>query len=63
MSAVFYMCAQLAIDPRHYITDLSTKLNSNGETTQELDSHAETCVLSCDALTFLDYDRPVVAEG
>ncbi len=53
----------LAINPRQYITDLSTKLNSNGETTLELDSHADTCVLGRDAFIFLDYDRPVVVEG
>ncbi len=54
---------QFTINPRHYITDLSTKLNSYCETTLELDSHADTCVLGCDVLIFLDYDRPVVVEG
>ncbi len=54
---------QLEIDPRRYITDLSTKKNSTGETTLELDSHADTCVLGCDALIFLDYDRPIVVKG
>ncbi len=54
---------QLAIDPRGYITDLSTKINSIGETTLELDSHNDTCVLGRDALIFLDYDRPVIVEG
>jgi hypothetical protein len=34
--------AQLAIDPRRYITDLSTKINSISETTLELDSHTDT---------------------
>jgi hypothetical protein len=29
----------------------------------ELDSHADTCVLGCDASIFLDYDRPVVVKG
>ena len=53
----------MAIDPRHYITDLSSKINSTGENTLELDSHADTCVLGRDALIFLDYDRPVVVEG
>jgi hypothetical protein len=38
-------------------------MNSNGETTQELDSHADTCALGCNALIFLDYDRPVVVKG
>ncbi len=54
---------RLAIDPRQYITDLSIKLNSNGETTLELDSHADTCDLGHGALIFLDYDRPVVVQG
>ncbi len=53
---------QLSIDPKRYITDLSTKINSIGETTLELDSHADTCVLGCDALIFLDYDRPVIVK-
>jgi hypothetical protein len=38
-------------------------MNSTGETTLELDSHADTCVLGRDALILLDYDRPVVVEG
>ncbi len=54
---------RLAIDPRCCITDLSTKVNSTGETTLELDSHSDTCVLGRDALIFLDYERPVVVEG
>jgi hypothetical protein len=53
----------LAIDPRHYITDLSSKISSTGKITLELDSHADTCVLVHDALIFLDYDRPVVVKG
>ncbi len=60
--SAFHM-TQLAIDPRRYITDLSTKVNPFGETTPELDSHAETCVLSHDAFIFLDYERPVVVKG
>jgi hypothetical protein len=53
------------IDPGRYSTDLTTttKSNSIGETTLELDSHDDTCVLGCDALIFLDYDRPVVVKG
>jgi hypothetical protein len=54
---------RLSIDPRQYITDLSTKINSIGETTLELDSHADTCVLGHDTLVLLDYDRPVIVEG
>ncbi len=54
---------QLSIDPKRYITDLSTKINSIGETTLELDSHSDTCVLGCDALILLNYNRPVIVEG
>ena len=54
---------RLSIDPKRYITDLSTKLNSIGEATLELDSHADTCVLGCDALILLDYDRSVIVKG
>ena len=54
---------QLSIDPKRYIIDLSTKINSIGETTLELDSHADTCVLGRDALILLDYNRPVIVEG
>jgi hypothetical protein len=54
---------QLSIDPKQDITDHSTKINSIGETTLELDSHADACVLGCDALILLDYNRPVIVEG
>ncbi len=62
MSA-FCTRTRLSIDPKRYITDLRTKINSIGETTLELDSHADTCVLGCDALILLDYYRPVIVEG
>ncbi len=29
----------------------------------ELDSHADTCVLGCDALILLNYNRPVIVKG
>jgi len=58
-----FRTVRLAIDPRRYITDLSSKISSTGETTLELDSHAVTCVLGSDALAFLDFDRPVVVKG
>jgi hypothetical protein len=54
---------RLSIDPKRYITDLCTKINSIGETTLELDSHADTCVLGHGTLILLDYDRPVIVEG
>ncbi len=34
-----------------------------GETTLELDSHADMCGLGRDALILLDYDRPVIIKG
>jgi hypothetical protein len=52
----------LAIDPRRYITEHSSKNNSTGETTLELDSHADTCVLGRNALILLYYNRPVIVE-
>ncbi len=58
-----FRTTQLSIDPKWYITDLSTKINSIGETTLELDSHADKCVLGRDALILLDYNRPVRVEG
>jgi hypothetical protein len=58
-----FQTVRLAIDPRHYITDLSSKISSTGETTLELDFHADTCVVGRDALIFLDYDRPVIVKG
>ncbi len=54
---------RLSIDPKRYITDLSTKINSIDETTLELDLHADTCVLGRDALILLDYNRPVIVKG
>ena len=42
---------------------LAPLIISNGETTLELDSHADTCVLDCNALNFLDFDRPVCVQG
>jgi hypothetical protein len=58
-----FRTTQLSSDPRWYITDLSTKIDSIGETTLELDSHADMCVLGCDALILLDYDRPVIVKS
>ncbi len=58
-----FRTTRLSIDPTRYITDLSTIINSIGETTLELDSHADTCVLGHDALILLDYNRPVRVEG
>jgi hypothetical protein len=51
------------IDPQRYLNNLSSTINSNGETTLELDSHTDTCILGCGALVFLDFDRPVCVQG
>ncbi len=51
------------VDPPRTVTDLTTKLNTHGMTTLELDSHADTCVLGKDCLVILDYDRPVQVVG
>jgi hypothetical protein len=51
---------RLILDPRRLISDLSSsKLDPNYETTLELDSHTDTCILGCDALILHDYMRPV----
>ncbi len=54
------------IDPTRLVTDIQSKIaiaSSSGETTLELDSHADTCILGCDALITLDYNRPVSVVG
>ena len=49
--------------PRKLI-DVNSNLNSElRETTLELDSHADTCVLGRDALIILDFQRPVSVQG
>jgi hypothetical protein len=44
------------------VKDFTSKI-SEFETTLELDSHADTCVLGRDALIIYDYDRPVEVTG
>ena len=52
------------VDQRRTVKNVSYKLNDpNYETTLELDSHADTCVLGRDALIILDYQRPVTVVG
>jgi hypothetical protein len=46
---------RLNLDQQRIVKDVGYKLESNYDTTLELDSHADTCVLGHDALTFLDY--------
>ncbi len=58
------MTIRLDLDQRHTVKHVRYKINDlTGETTLELDSHADTCVLGRDALIFLDFDQPVVVEG
>ncbi len=51
-------------DQTRIVTDLSSNLDKQlRETTLELDSHADTCVLGRDALILLNYNRPVTVQG
>ena len=52
------------IDQRHTVNGISYTIHDQTyETTLGLDSHADTCVLGCDALIILDYQRPVNVVG
>ncbi len=53
----------LNLDQQRIVKDIGYNLESNYETTFELDSHANTCVLGRDALIILDYNLPVSAVG
>ncbi len=54
---------RLNLDQQHIVKDVGYNLQSNYETTLELDSHANTCVLEHDALIILDYNQPVSIVG
>ena len=55
---------RIDVDQRRTVKNVSYKINDpNYETTLELDSHADTCVLGRDALIILDYQRPVTVVG
>ena len=45
-----------------HVKDITSKVN-DFETTLELDSLANTCILGRDALSIYDYDRPVEVTG
>jgi hypothetical protein len=52
------------LNQRRTVKHISYKINDpNYETTLELDSHADTCVLGRDALIILDHQRPVTVVG
>ncbi len=55
--------SRLNLDQRRIVKEISYKLESNCETTLELYSHADTCVLGCDAFIILDYNQPVSVVG
>ena len=54
---------RLHIDQQRIVKDVSYELDGIYETTLELDSHANTCVLGHGALIILDYNRPVSVVG
>jgi hypothetical protein len=54
---------RLNLAQQRIVKDIGYKLESNYETTLELDSHANTCVLGHDALIILDYQQPVSVVG
>ncbi len=54
---------RLQIDQQCIVNDVRYKLDGIHETTLELDSHADTCVLEHGALIILDYNRPVSIVG
>jgi hypothetical protein len=57
------MTVRLNLVQQCIVKDVGYKLESNYETTLELDSHANTCVLRHDALIILDYQLPVSVVG
>jgi hypothetical protein len=54
---------RLNLDQQRIVKDVGYILESNYETTLELDSHANTCVLGHNALIILDYQQPVSVVG
>ena len=54
---------RLNLAQQRIVKNVGYKLESNYDTTFELDSHANTCVLGRDALIILDYQRPVSIVG
>ncbi len=58
-----FRTTRLQIDQQHIVKDVRYKLDGVHETTLELDSHADACVLGRDALIILDYNRPVSVVG
>ena len=54
----------MCTDQTRIVTEFNSNLASQlRETTLELDSHADTCVLGRDALILLNFNRPVTVQG
>ena len=54
----------MTLDQPRIVKDVGIKINDpNYETTLELDTHLDTCVLGHDALIILDYEPPVSVVG
>ncbi len=54
---------RINLDQQCIVKDVGYKLESKYESTLELDSHDNTCVLGHDALIILDYQQPVSDVG
>ena len=64
MTIKTFRTVRLNINDRRSVKSSATKSNDpTYETTLELDSHADTCVLGRHALITLDHNRPVAVLG
>jgi hypothetical protein len=54
---------RLNLDQQRIVKDIGYNLERSYENSLELDSHADTCVLGCDAINILDYNQPVFVVG
>lgn len=63
MTIMTFRTIRLNIDDRRCIQSATKSNDPTYETTLELDSHADTCVLGRHALITLDHNRPVAVMG
>ena len=63
MSGISSIRTRMSFSNRLTNWRLSSHLANGNDTSLELDSHADTCVLGKDALIFLDHKRPVNIHG
>jgi hypothetical protein len=63
MTRILKTIRTIRLTTRKITNVTSNDYNVLGETTLELDSHADTCVLGRDALIVSNYDQPVEVEG